>query len=359
MPTYYVRPTNGSDANDGLSFAAAFSTTQKAATVVAAGDTVRLCAEAVETPAATISISTSGATPNFITWIGCDASGVELPDGSYYTISGSILAAGTDIVYCVSELNRFRHMAFVNAPRYCWRVTSSLTTTLTACRFATAGTALLGPDGTVGTTMNLIACLLENAPFGTTVASGRQSPSLLGCVLRNITGAAVAGGAIIIPEVSGCVFVNCGTGIVGSNGLSGSFVDHCTFYGCETAIGLADRTATQLRLRIANCSFVNCTYAIRPQADQTTITTYFNDHNHFHGCTNNYTGGVTAGLNDISGDPLFVDAVNGDFTPGPGSPLIRAGFNKSTVGAVSPAAGGSGSPIRRVLRGSVIGGLLR
>ena len=67
MTTYYLRPTNGSDAAAGTPFAAAFKTLQKCVDTAVAGDVVRMCPEATETIAAAIDFDTNaGAAGNQI-----------------------------------------------------------------------------------------------------------------------------------------------------------------------------------------------------------------------------------------------------------------------------------------------------
>ncbi len=86
------------------------------------------------------------------------------------------------------------------------------------------------------------------------------------------------------------------------------------------------------------------------------LTGLFFAHNHSYNNTSGHTNltGTWADLGcggNITGDPLFTDAVNGDFEPQSGSPLINAGMLDRTIGAKEPtypsggAGGGLLSPI--------------
>lgn len=88
MATYYVRPTNGSNANAGTSFALAWQTTQYALDNATAGDTVYLCAEATETTAVQIDADTnSGSNGSIISFEGRD--GTDGSTAATYTLQAS------------------------------------------------------------------------------------------------------------------------------------------------------------------------------------------------------------------------------------------------------------------------------
>jgi hypothetical protein len=67
-------------------------------------------------------------------------------------------------------------------------------------------------------------------------------------------------------------------------------------------------------------------------------------HNHFYGNTSNPTslGATLPDFESIDGDPLFTDSVNMDYTLQSGSPLVGAGMNGSTIGALGLASAGGG-----------------
>mgnify|MGYP006424010309 CR=1 FL=1 len=125
----------------------------------------------------------------------------------------------------------------------------------------------------------------------------------------------------------------------------------CTAYG-NAGDGFEGVTNRQNVIFSNNSSIDNGGYGFNLNA----IT--LGDNNHTHNNTSgatNLTGGLP-GVNNVTGDPLFADAANGDFTPQSGSPLIDAGLgvedNNVDIGAVEAASGGGGGTniTRRVPR---------
>ncbi|MDQ3832236.1 MAG: right-handed parallel beta-helix repeat-containing protein [Actinomycetota bacterium] len=90
MATYYVDGAAGSDLNAGTSFGAAFATIGKAASVIANGDKVLICATATYTLTATVTWNTVGtAALGGVVVSGADASGNELNSGTGPTITSA------------------------------------------------------------------------------------------------------------------------------------------------------------------------------------------------------------------------------------------------------------------------------
>jgi len=139
--------------------------------------------------------------------------------------------------------------------------------------------------------------------------------------------------------IYGCRIFSNGTGItltIGNN-RSCNIVNN-TFYDNVNGINLT--TDLVPGAVIANNSFYNNTgFGIDTNANEINIA--FIDHNHYEGNTSGESDITTPGSNNISGDPLFTDVGNDDFTPTSSSPLIAAGFVSQTIGAIG-AAGGSG-----------------
>lgn len=348
MATYYVRPTNGSDANDGLSFGAAWKTTQKAHDTAIAGDTVICCAEAVEQPTETIDVDTNlGSVTAEIYFVGANASGVE--DGTVYTISGASLPDTTDLIrFAVATVIRFRNMRFTAAKRHGFAFdTNNSTITTEDCRIdnCTSDGARI-TAGSPFVTLTAIRCEIDhNGAVGINYGSvNRGVWRLNGCRIHHNGSSGI--GSRWTFEITGCViYRNAAYGLYCSDASSGGVLASNTFFGNGSgSIYIGAIAGSRIH---ANC-FVElaAAYCINVVTQANTAHLPLITDNHYHGhatAATNITGG-TPGLGNVTGDPLFASTTDGaeDFTPQAGSPLIGAGFNGSTIGAVSAKESRSG-----------------
>lgn len=125
-----------------------------------------------------------------------------------------------------------------------------------------------------------------------------------------------------------------GLGFSGA-GSTGITVDSCIFDTC---------TATAIQLyttgRVTNCTIYNCGTGINPISNHSVIvncivhtcTTGINapemtydDHNVVYNCGTPRTGGVVAGPNSLTSNPLLADPANQDFTLDATSPAFNTG----------------------------------
>lgn len=123
----------------------------------------------------------------------------------------------------------------------------------------------------------------------------------------------------------------------GSAAAANITLKHCTLADNEGSGVRADLSTGNGDVVIQNCIVAN-NGLIGVTTDDTTPTINFND---VYGQTTNYAGTAVAGLNDLSGDPLFADASAGNYRLTKVSPGIDSGTNLTIgvdlVGGYRPA----------------------
>jgi hypothetical protein len=335
MTIYYVRPTNGSDAAAGTSFATAFQTSQKAFDTAIAGDEIRLCNEAAETPAAQIDldINASTAASPILVVAGDSIDGTPLTTG-FYTISGASLPATTDLL--VPTINNL-YMTFKRV------------------RF-TAGTR----DGIAPSFnnywMNFLNCRIDTfASDGIYITTTGGHWYLFNCEIDNNTGQGLninAAGRGNLSVVGGSTHDNGGIGLeIGGDSDSVS-VDLHEVYGNGgdgiQLLGLGSRIsnttvynntgdgvfidAAQCKLHNVTCSS-NSAYGfnISTNGDDSLDM----DYNHTYNNTSGASNITLPGDNNQTGDPQFANVTAGseDFRPKGASPLVDNGVNGVDIGS--------------------------
>ncbi len=102
----------------------------------------------------------------------------------------------------------------------------------------------------------------------------------------------------------------------------------CTFDGEGNAnsIGLQHQNTFA---GIIDCIFYDCNVGVNNNATGIEAASVYN--NHFHNCTTKYSTSKTWWEDtDTSGDPLFTDEANDDYSLGSGSPCLDAGTGQTT-----------------------------
>jgi hypothetical protein len=355
MATYFVRPTNGSDAADGLSFANAFQTSQKAFdTAAVAGDIIRLCPEATETTSVTVDVDTNTGSvvtpivvePGNTTDGGRDISLTYTLQASA-SITGLLQFAGTQDFYKIYNLildanANAANPLFNNAD-------GSGSNHFIDCRM-TGGTGV-GVNVRGTEPWHFINCEVDNND-----GVGHDSPAA-GRGVRRIFGGSVhdnGGDALNVEDnawmLIGCeVYDNGGSGIeyTSASGVDMRIIGN-TFFG-NTDDGITFRNAGNSNLMtVYNNTFVsNGGFGVNFNGSGEPDMALYMDFNHTHNNTSGASDITLPGDNNQTGDPLFTSTTDGseDFIPTSASPLNRNGLMEVTIGArqaADPAGGGGG-----------------
>lgn len=285
MTTYYINASTGNDTTGNGSSGNPWLTPSKAATAATSGDTIS-CAAGTYTWASIAQGTKS------LNWVGASLSG-GLPTTIFAGASTATsvqysLNSGVVVTYTNISFRTFRNSGSTSC---CWQnvydgLGGVATLSFTKCAFSNILlSSAAGGGGLIG----------EN--------SGSQTMSLtfISCLFYAIGKVSGATAGYLINHVATCTIT--WTGSVFHNSITGDKLD---------AILGRGSTAT-----IKNGIFqsVGATIAINGNSAPTPTATY--------SCGNGIT--LPSGVGNISSDPLFVDAANGNFNLRPTSPCINTG----------------------------------
>lgn len=366
MATYYVRPTNGSDVAAGTTFGAAFQTTQKALDTAVAGDYIRLCNEATETPSAKIDIDTNaGSSTNPIVVQAGDSTDGTLLTSGHYTISGSSLPATTDLVdySLANNYIKFDRVRFTAATRDNFIITNTPRIIFRYCRFDNATSdGLYTTNATTQRTFIAIGCEIDsNGAYGANVNSltGRGFGTWIACSVHDNTSGGLREAFPYVHLIGNVFYDNAGIGITTTNSTSHYWVA----FGNTFVLNDGNQVDLQSAMTGFSVMYNNVfrsggAYGVdTATADLEQVVMDYNcSHNNTSGHID-INSGVLPGANNVTSDPSFESETDAseDFEPASGSPLIGAGF----PGALP--AGGTGyqdiGALQREMAAGVGGGL--
>ena len=165
--------------------------------------------------------------------------------------------------------------------------------------------------------------------LGDAIQCDNLSPHIFGCYIHDSkNGILATTGA---PVVIGNVFDNLSTAGMNYSGTGIPKIFGNVFYGAEGKAGIALNLSTCTNVQIVNNIIYGWTTGVSFTAS--TNTAYL-DYNDFYNNTTDVSN-CSLGENDITTNPNFTDAANGDFTVQSGSPVIGTGLQIGTrVGAV-------------------------
>lgn len=350
MTDYYVRPSNGDNANAGTSFAAAFATTAKVITVEAAGDTIFFCNEADEVITTSLSTTATGSRDSPIKWIaGNSTDGSPLNGSGEYTWATNLSSGNDGLIVNSGDTYRFFQDMNLEATGGSkdegWKIQDQ-NNTLVRC--SAKGGWVEGFN--VEDNILMIDCESSGNGVG---FSGDSRSTFMACRAHDNTGIGFT------TKGGSNRYMNCASYDNGGDGYDQNTEAYCVYDKCLAFNNTGDGfdVGDAVFVTIINCtSSSNTGYGYNYTASGIwTITFGFNHgHGNSSGSTpTNETGDwADQGLGgNIDGDPLFTSVVDGseDFTPATGSPLIDSGFPEkwgaTTVGNMGPlkeAAGGGG-----------------
>jgi hypothetical protein len=364
MTTYYVRPTNGSDAAAGTTFGTAFQTTQKAADTATAGDVVRLCPEATETTAVSIDFDTNAGTninpiifePGNVTDGGRDMS-------LTYTIQASASITGLFDFTGTADWVKFFNLSLDGNSNAASPVYNNLDTadgiTFINCEIKNGtGDGVNVRGSSTGAAWFFLQCdIHSNGADGIGHSAGNRGDiHIFNSKIRDNTGDGWEVDKTECICVSCEIFGNGGAGLrLGSNSTSLT-VHGCTIYN-NTGDGIIFYNATSRNkfLVVNNTVSGNGGYGFNFNTTGDTDIAWVMDYNHTYNNTSGASDLTVPGDNNQTGDPLFEDTGADDFSPGTGSPLLSNGANGTTIGAAEPTLGGGGLIIHPGMNGGING----
>jgi hypothetical protein len=351
MTTYYVDPSNGSDAAAGTSVGAAWLTTQKAADTAVDGDEVRLLQTSVETITAPIDFDTnSGTVANRgIQFISYNSFGTAPANG--YTIQtstsiNSILeVAAVDAVWftgCTFDANSSATYALRNNVDGAdfWRFVD--------CSFKNSISSNISVRGL--TFWWFYSCDSHDSA-GTGVSnstSNRGTVIWQGGNIHNNAGHGVHLNRVLTSYSNVNFYRNGGDGLFMDSNSGGLTLQNCTLFK-NSGNGLEQfNGGGRQAYRIVGNSFVdNGGYGY--EAKSASMIAYMARFNHHYLNTQGGTDITDAlGPDLITGDPLFTSTTDGseDFRPEDGSPLDGSNINGTDIGStgsIDPTGGGGGT----------------
>lgn len=352
----YVDAVGGNDGNSGNTPGAAYATLQTAVNNIASGQLIGLTTNTVES--ATIDLTAVGGSGNPAGVIAVDASGNPFTDDTRRTIDMSGLSAGSVGIRTSTGNNAWQFIGInivgaAGLSHGFQERTTGCQTTMIRCRVTAFGGAAFEIDSSRGA--RFAACELDNCDGGGIIASTNTGIlSVAGCRIHNNGSHGVeitrSSFGFINDIAASLIYGNSGDGLVVPNRAN---IKDCTIHGNDgDGIEIQNSNGP---FNVLNTSVSgNGGYAVRTGGTGTNLFDF--SHCHAHDNTlGDIDDGVLPGIGIVDGDPLFADAMNGDFQPGAGSPLIGAGVHGGDIGAIQSAGGGGGGaafrPSNRTLGG--------
>jgi len=355
MTIYYVDPVSGNDGTlDGTAptdeggGVGPWATFQHALDNAIAGDNVRLMTTGTESITAVIDADTqNGTASSSIIYEAADSSGDAHTDGTRYHIQATASIANvlnfggaSGGQYC-----EFRFIDFdgnSNTTSHGIDATVSddgLGSSMIGCRVRNNGGDGANVRGSSAFGLNFLACEIDgNTGSGLaaqSTASSRFSYSLIQANdIHDNGGDGIYTAGIGTTILANRIYGNTGSGIEIPGATDRLRILQNTIYG-NGADAITWVTGAVIQLHgnsLANSGGYGINGVGLPQTAS---------NNHTNGNTTAATNFASMpGFANQTGDPLFADPGNSDFTPSSLSPLVGASLAGENIGAVSPATGG-------------------
>lgn len=352
MTEYYVDPTRADDTGAGTSTATAKKTITAGAALCAAGDRLNLRSNANHVLTTTVNITTTGTRTARITIEGYTTTA---GDGGVPTITSATSSVDLFTVnvpyYTFKSLN-LTHTGATRGDGF--RVLDAKRTIIRDCTISGCFRGIYNV-GYLNDNLSITNCDISSCTSHGVLWAYSNAVEVRGCSFHGNTGdgftwTAQSGG------LNGCTFVDCKSYANGGNGigmtdLTTVVLDRTTLHG-NTGAGLKITSATgvDLFLGLSNNLFTsNGGYGVdlTGTAAERDNSAMFNRNNWYgSGAVANTSGtrnNLSAGTNDLSGDPQYTNAATGNFTPT--NAAVQAGFPTGWIGAVQPVSGGGGGTV--------------
>lgn len=343
MTTFFVRPVNGSDAADGLTFATAKRTFAAAVALVsAAGDIIRCCVEGTETLSGTpVSCTGFGTVENpVVVEAADDVDGSPLTDGTLYDLyqpgqTQDVIQTSTGGAW------RFRYFQVRGGNQGIDLGSGTNSVYFEYGRVTACNVGVYGAAG--GAAFDAFNTDIDNC----TTWGARQSTSSrfqfrgVGCrIFNNGAGGLWSGQSIIAIS---CLFYGNGGNAIEADSACNLTLIQCTIHDND---GDGVYWENDDSGRVVNCSITsNGGYGINFGS-----ANYSQSVNHclINGNTSGGMNGELSDYHNVNGQtsaPMYADAGSADFKPASGSPLIGNGAIGGMIGAIAHDEGGGGGGV--------------
>lgn len=349
MATYYVDGAAGNDSNAGTSTGAAWATIGHALATISGGDLVYVKASAIYSISSGLTFSTGTAgtltrligyttTPGdggqatiqatavivALTMSGYDCRAENLViDGNGLATQGiAITGANANVVVNCTVKNCTTYGCLLDGT---YDGPSLVGVEVTGC----SGTAAVYVMGAVGS--QIAGCKIHGNTC-TGIETTVNDVSILDCLIYGNTGSSSMGIYFVIDgSAGGLVWRNT----IHGNGSDGIYVTNS--FGNWRVNGIRNNILT------SNGGYgINAPSLSSPTLDAATDYNWFGS-----GSLANTSGArssnLQAGPHDLSGDPQYINASSGNFTPQ--NSAVQAAFPSGWIGAVQPASSGGGTTL--------------
>lgn len=317
MSIYYVKASGGSDLNSGLSFSDAWATIAHAEAAAVANDEIRICADGVHTPSATVVVNgPSMSLDEKIRFIGANSIG-EI-DGTKAVIDGTLTGSNGCLQIADDDGYVFENLHIVNAAHSGINVSSSAT----EARLAIVGCEINDCNGhgvlisATGDYKNvkIVNCEIHNN--GDNGVSGQLTHvSILHSKIYENDAYGVSSSTVdsMMEIIGNAIYSNGSSGVTIASNSRGMVIVNNVFYN-NSGHGLYLNTVQSTVNVVYNNIFrSNSGYAIF--CVSTGINQFYSlDFNCFSGNITgiiNINGGVIPGINNLYDDPLFTSELAG------------------------------------------------
>ncbi|MGD9632180.1 MAG: right-handed parallel beta-helix repeat-containing protein [Pirellulales bacterium] len=321
--TYYVDVTTGSDSDDGLSEGNAWQTLSKAASTLAAGDTVYVKASASYTLTSTVTWAVQGTIDAQVNIIGYTST---ITDGGQATVTSSTnsvaLFTGNNADYYTFKNFNFTHTAGTRGNGVTNTTSQSNPVTFINCTWDGCLSAFLPGSSNIMTAIICQGCEIKNctATDGAVKLQGGTDIEFIDSYIHANNGgstcAGIWGDNAMTARVRRSRIVKNGYGIrdTHTGGQAVSIRVHNSTIANNTVDGIEIAAKTGSNTLELRCNVIANNGAEGLDVNETSIFVPVNSYNAWGNNSSGNYSGIAAGMNEVTlgGDP-FANAASDDF----------------------------------------------